>query len=405
MKWKNLIKVAFKSIMKNRMRSLLTVLGIIIGVGAVIALVSIGQGASASIEKQIAGLGSNLIMIFRGHARVSGVSFGAESHSTITLDDFKRLEKETTLLKGLSPTVRSGGQVIAGDKNWATSIMGVAPNYLEIRDWDLTKGDFITARDVLARRKVAVLGKTVATELFGEDDPVGQRIRIGNIPFQVIGVLKERGQGMGGQDQDDTILAPYTTVLYRMGDGKNINSMVASAVSTAKMDAAYEEIRKVLRESHKLIPGDDDDFNLRSQTDIIETATSVTGIMTAVLGAIAGVSLLVGGIGIMNIMLVSVTERTREIGIRLAIGARSGDILVQFLIEAVTLSLIGGIIGILSGIGLGKMIANLIKMSIIVNPAVVFGAFFFSGAVGIFFGFYPAMKASKLNPIDALHYE
>lgn len=405
MKWKNLIKVAFKSIMKNRMRSLLTVLGIIIGVGAVIALVSIGQGASASIEKQIAGLGSNLIMIFPGHARVGGVSFGAESHRTITLDDFKRLEKETTLLKGLSPTVRSGGQVIAGDKNWATSISGVAPNFLEIREWGLTKGEFISARDVLARRKVAVLGKTVATELYGDADPVGQRIRIGNIPFQVIGVLKERGQGMGGQDQDDTILAPYTTVLYRMSDGKSINTVVASAVSTAKMNAAYEEIRKILRAAHKLLPGDDDDFNLRSQTDIIETATNVTGIMTMVLGAIAGVSLLVGGIGIMNIMLVSVTERTREIGIRLAIGAREGDILVQFLIEAITLSMIGGVIGILSGIGLGKVIANLINMTIIVNPVVVFVAFFFSGAVGIFFGFYPAMKASKLNPIDALHYE
>lgn len=405
MKWKNLIKVALKSIMKNRMRSLLTVLGIIIGVGAVIALVSIGQGASASIEKQIAGLGSNLIMIFPGHIRVGGVSYGAQSHRTITLDDFKRLEKETRWLKAISPMVRSGGQVIAGEKNWATSINGVAPNYLDIREWGLAIGEFITTRDVLARRKVAVLGKTVATELYGDSDPVGQRIRIGNIPFQVIGVLKERGESMGGQDQDDTILAPYTTVLYRMSDGKSINTIMASAVSTDKMDVAYDEITKILREAHKLLPGDDNDFNVRSQTDIIETATNVTGIMTMVLGAIAGVSLLVGGIGIMNIMLVSVTERTREIGIRLAIGARSGDILVQFLIEAVTLSLIGGIIGILSGIGLGNMIAHFINMTSIVNPAVVFAAFFFSGAVGIFFGFYPAMKASKLNPIDALRYE
>ncbi|MCU0287633.1 MAG: ABC transporter permease [Acidobacteria bacterium] len=405
MKWKNLIKVALKSIMKNRMRSLLTVLGIIIGVGAVIALVSIGQGASASIEKQIAGLGSNLIMIFPGHTRVGGVSMGAQSRRTITMEDFKSLEKEARMLKAISPMVRSGGQVIAGDKNWATSVNGVAPNYLEIREWGMTKGEFFGARDVLARRKVAVLGKTVAAELFGEIDPVGQRIRIGNIPFQVMGVLKERGESMGGQDQDDVILAPFTTVLYRMSDGQSINAIMASAISVEKMDAAYDEITNILRTAHKLLPGDDDDFNVRSQTDIIETATNVTGIMTMVLGAIAGVSLLVGGIGIMNIMLVSVTERTREIGIRLAIGARGGDILVQFLIEAVTLSLFGGIIGILSGIGLGKMIANLINMSIIVNPVVVFGAFFFSGAVGIFFGFYPAMKASKLNPIDALRYE
>jgi putative ABC transport system permease protein len=258
---------------------------------------------------------------------------------------------------------------------------------------------------VLARRKVAVLGKTVVTQLFGDQDPVGQRIRIGNIPFLVIGTLTERGQGMGGQDQDDVILAPYTTVLYRMSDGKSINGIVVSAVSTGRMDAAYEEITKVLRASHKLLPDDEDDFNVRSQTDIIQTATGITGMMTMVLGAIAGVSLLVGGIGIMNIMLVSVTERTREIGIRLAIGARGGDILVQFLIEAVILSLIGGLIGILSGIGLGKIIAKLIDMSIIVDPMMVFIACFFSAAVGVFFGFYPAMKASKLNPIEALHYE
>jgi putative ABC transport system permease protein len=404
MKWRNLIKVALKSIMKNRMRSLLTVLGIIIGVAAVIALVSIGQGASASIEKQIAGLGSNLLMIFPGHSRVGGVSFGAESHRNLTLDDLKRVTQETTLLKGVSPVVRAGGQVVAADKNWATSIQGVDVNYLDIREWALEKGEFFATRDVLGRKKVAVLGKTVVTQLFGDQDPVGQRIRIRNIPFQVIGVLKERGQ-TGGQDQDDTILSPYTTVLYRMSDGKNLNTIMASAVSTEKMDFASAEIRRVLRASHKLNPGDDDDFNLRSQTDIVETATSITGMMTTVLGAIAGVSLLVGGIGIMNIMLVSVTERTREIGIRLAIGARGGDILVQFLIEAVILSMLGGIIGILSGIGLGRMVAKLINMSIIVDPVVVFVAFFFSGAVGIFFGFYPAMKASKLHPIDALRYE
>lgn len=405
MKWKNLIKVALKSIMKNRMRSLLTVLGIIIGVGAVIALVSIGQGASASIEKQISGLGSNLLMIFQGHRRTGGVSFGADSHRSLTLEDLKRLQQEAMLLKNISPVVRAGGQVIAGDKNWSTSVQGVSPNYLEIREWALSKGEFVSQRDVLSRRKVAVLGATVAKELFGVEDPVGQRIRIRNIPFLVIGVLKERGQSMGGQDQDDVILSPYTTVLYRMSDGKNISSIMTSAVSTEKMDSAQEEIKRILRSSHKLLPGDEDDFVVRSQTDIVETATSVTSMMTMVLGAIAGVSLLVGGIGIMNIMLVSVTERTREIGIRLAIGARGGDILIQFLIEAVILSMIGGIIGILSGVGIGKIIANLIDMSIIVDPLVVFVAFFFSGAVGVFFGFYPAMKASKMNPIDALRYE
>jgi len=391
--------------MKNRMRSLLTVLGIIIGVGAVIALVSIGQGASASIEKQISGLGSNLLMIFPGERRTGGVSYGAQSHRSITLDDYKRLEQETTLLKGISPMIRAGGQVIAGDKNWATNVSGVSPSYLEIRDWGMDKGEFITPRDVLSRRKVAVLGKTVAKELFGDQDPVGQRIRIRNIPFVVNGVLKERGQSVMGQDQDDVILSPYTTVLYRMSDGQNINTIMVSAISIEKMDAASEEIKSILRSAHKIQPGEDDDFNIRSQTDIVETATSVTGIMTMVLSAIAGVSLLVGGIGIMNIMLVSVTERTREIGIRLAIGARGGDILIQFLIEAVILSMLGGLIGILSGIGIGKLISNLINITTIVDPFIVFGAFFFSGAVGIFFGFYPAMKASRLNPIDALRYE
>lgn len=391
--------------MKNRMRSLLTVLGIIIGVAAVIALVSLGQGASASIQKQIAGLGSNLLMVFPGHSRVGGVSYGAESHVSITLDDFKRVQQDSTLFKAVSAMVRAGGQVIAGDKNWATSVNGVSPNYLEIREWELDRGEFFTDRDVAGKRKVAVLGKTVVTNLFGDQDPVGQRIRIRNIPFLVIGTLKERGQSMGGQDQDDVILAPYSTVLYRMSDGKNINAIMVSAVSTEKMDAASEELTKIMRASHRLKPGDDDDFNVRSQTDIVETATTVMGTMTMVLGAIAGVSLLVGGIGIMNIMLVSVTERTREIGIRLAIGARSSDILTQFLIEAVTLSMIGGLIGILSGIGLGRMVAKLIDLSIIVDPLIVVTAVGFSGAVGIFFGFYPAMKAAKLNPIDALRYE
>jgi len=406
MKWKNLIKVALKSILKNRMRSLLTVLGIIIGVGAVIALVSLGQGASDSIQKQISGLGTNLLMIFPGHTSRGGVSFGAQSHASITLEDYKRLKEiSPQFIKGMSPQIRAGGQVIAGDRNWSTTAQGVSENFLEIRDWAMEKGEFISNRDVMARKKVAVLGKTVVDQLFPDQDPVGQRIRIRNIPFTVIGVLKERGQSMGGQDQDDTILAPWTTVFYRMTDGTSINTIMASAVSTEKMDAASDEIKRVLRDSHKIEYGEDDDFNVRSQTDIVETATNVMGTMTMVLGAIAGVSLLVGGIGIMNIMLVSVTERTREIGIRLAIGARGGDILTQFLIEAVILSSLGGIVGILSGVGLGKLVGNMINMSISVQPHVVFIAFFFSGAVGVFFGFYPAMKASKLNPIDALRYE
>jgi len=404
MKWKNLIKVAFKSILKNRMRSFLTILGIVIGVGAVIALVAIGQGASADIEGEISSLGTNMLIIRSGSTRTGGVSRGASSLNTLRMDDVKKLEEEATLLQYVSPIINAAGQVIAAGKNWSSSVQGVSTSYLEIRDWTLEKGIFFTDRDIRSRRKVAVLGKTVVEELFGEQDPIGAKIRIRNVPFTVIGVLSEKGQSMMG-DQDDVILAPSTTVLYRMSDGLTVNTIMVSAVSAAQMDAALEEATRLIREEHKLKPGEDDDFSIRSQTDIISRVTSVTGIMTMLLGAIAGVSLLVGGIGIMNIMLVSVTERTKEIGIRMAIGARAGDVLSQFLIEAVILSMLGGIIGILLGIGLGKLVSSLINSSLLVDPFIAFIAFVFSGAVGVFFGLYPARKASRLNPIDALHYE
>jgi putative ABC transport system permease protein len=404
MKWKNLIKVAFKSILKNRMRSFLTILGIVIGVGAVIALVAIGQGASADIEGEISSLGTNMLIIRSGSTRTGGVSRGASSLNTLRMDDAKKLEEEATLLQYVSPIINAAGQVIAAGKNWSTSVQGVSTSYLEIRDWTLEKGIFFTDRDIRSRRKVAVLGKTVVEELFGEQDPIGAKIRIRNVPFTVIGVLSEKGQSMMG-DQDDVILAPSTTVLYRMSDGLTVNTIMVSAVSAAQMDAAQEEATRLIREEHKLKPGEDDDFFIRSQTDIISRVTNVTGILTMLLGAIAGVSLLVGGIGIMNIMLVSVTERTKEIGIRMAVGARAGDVLSQFLIEAIILSMLGGIIGIILGIGLGKMVSSLINSSLLVDPFIAFIAFVFSGAVGVFFGLYPARKASKLNPIDALHYE
>ncbi len=404
MKWKNLIKVAFKSILKNRMRSLLTMLGIIIGVGAVIALVAIGQGASADIEGQISDLGTNLLIIMPGSTGTGGVSHGAASLNTLTMGDVKKLKEEATLMQNVSPVINAPGQVIAAGRNWATSVQGVSPNYLEIRDWSLEKGSFFTQRDVRSRKKVAVLGKSVVDELFGEQDPLGAKIRIRNIPFTIIGVLTEKGQSMMG-DQDDVILAPAATVLYRMSDGRTVNTIMASATSVDEMDATIKEASKLLRQEHRLRPGDNDDFMIRSQTEFIQAITGITTMLTMLLGAIAGVSLLVGGIGIMNIMLVSVTERTKEIGIRLSIGARAGDILVQFLIEAVILSMLGGMIGILMGIGLGKMISGLINSSLIIDPFITFFAFFFSGAVGVFFGFYPARKASKLNPIDALHFE
>jgi putative ABC transport system permease protein len=405
MKWKNLIKVAMQSILRHRMRSFLTMLGIIIGVGAVIALVSIGNGAQAQIENQIASLGTNLLMIMPWNEQRRSVSQGAGNMNTLTLDDVEAIQKKATLLQAISPDVRVNGQIIAGARNWSTSIEGVSDTYLTIRNWSLDQGSFFTDRDLKSRNKVAVLGKTVVDQLFPDQSPLGTSIRIGNVPFKVIGVLTAKGQSANGRDQDDLILTPATTAYYRLGGSRRPLTMMASVISKDQMPAAQEEIRQILREAHKLRAGDDDNFSIRSQTDIVETATSVTGMLTLLLGSIAGVSLVVGGIGIMNIMLVSVTERTREIGIRLAIGARGSDVLTQFLIEAVILSLFGGIIGILAGIGTGYGLGQMINMPIVVEPLIITVAFLFSGAVGVFFGFYPARKAAALDPIVALRYE
>jgi putative ABC transport system permease protein len=405
MKLDNLIKIAFKSIGKNRMRSVLTMLGIIIGVGAVIIMVSIGKGTQVDIEKRITSLGTNLLMVVPGSARFRGVRNGAGSLHTLTMKDVEKLKKEATLLKSVSPVIRTSGQAIAGGKNWQTSITGVSPDYLNIRNMHMKEGTFFNERDVQTKRKVAVLGKTVADELFGNESPLDKRIQIGKVPFTVIGLLEPMGQGPMGNDEDDVILAPSTTVLYRMSDGKTVNMIMASTASSDLMDQAQTQIENLLRASHHLSAGEPDDFHIRNQTDIIQTATSITGFLTMLLGAIAGVSLLVGGIGIMNIMLVSVTERTKEIGIRLAIGARSNDVLVQFLVEAMILSLLGGIIGIIFGISVGKLIGIVASITVVIDPLIVFIAFIFSGTVGIFFGFYPARKASRMNPIDALHYE
>jgi putative ABC transport system permease protein len=405
MKAGNLIKVAFKSIAKNRMRSALTMLGIIIGVGAVIIMVSIGKGTQVDIENRISSLGTNLLMVVPGSAKSRGVRGGAGSLATLTMEDVEKLERESALLKSVSPVIRVSKQVIAGGENWQTSVEGVSPDYGDIRDWHVEEGTFFSVRDEKVKQKVAVLGKTVSEELFGEESPLGKKIRIGNIPFTVIGLMEKKGQSGMGNDQDDVILAPSTTVLYRMSDGETVNMIMASAQSIEDMEKAEAEMEILLRASHRLGKGEENDFHIRNQTDIIETASSVTGFLTVLLGSIAGVSLLVGGIGIMNIMLVSVTERTREIGIRLAVGARSADVLVQFLIEAVILSLFGGAIGILVGIGFGKIIGTLAGLTVVIDPLVIIIAFVFSGAVGIFFGFYPAKKASLMNPIDALHYE
>ena len=405
MQWNKLIRLALQSISRNPMRSLLTMLGIIIGVGSVICLVALGQGSQKDIEGQVASLGTNLIIVLPGSSMSGGVRGGAGSLDSLTMRDVDILRDKTNLLQGVSPEIRVQDQVVAGSNNWNTTINGVDPDFLQIRNLEMASGRFFTAQEIQSRAKVAILGQTVADELFPDQDPVGARLRVRNVPFQVIGLLKEKGSSAMGQDQDDLILAPSTTILYRLGDGKSLHGIVASAISAEQMDQAKEQITKTLRSAHRLGNEQVSDFHLHDQTQINQMATSVTGTLTLLLSSIAGVSLLVGGIGIMNIMLVSVTERTREIGIRLAIGARPVDILTQFLIEAGILSLLGGLFGILLGLTSAGGVGHLLGISVVVDPWIIAVAVLFTAAVGIFFGFYPARKAAALNPIDALRYE
>jgi len=405
MKWRKLVKVAFQSILKNRMRSLLTTLGMIIGVASVISLLALGKGSQEDIKKQVASLGTNMIIVHPSSTFSGGVRGGSGSLATLTMDDVESLREQTDLIRYVSPDVRLSEQIISGKNNWNTNVNGVSVDYLDIRNYVLSSGSFFTSRDIKAKSKVAVLGNTVVNELFPGQDPVGTRIRIRNVPFTVIGTLESKGQSSMGMDQDDIVLIPDATALYRLSDGKTIRAVVVSAVSEEKMTEAQDRVTEILRRNHKLKEGEEDDFHISNQTEIISMAGKVTGTLTALLSAIAGVSLLVGGIGIMNIMLVSVTERTREIGIRMAIGARGTDILVQFLIEAVILSLIGGVIGILAGLGIAYGIGAAMGATVLVSPAIVFLAVAFTAGVGVFFGFYPARKAANLNPIEALRYE
>jgi len=405
MKWNRIQKIALQSITKNKMRSILTSLGIIIGVCSVIVMVAVGQGSQAQIEKQINSMGTNLLMVFPSSSKQGGVSRGAGSFNKMKITDCEAIKESAEHVQYVSASVREGGQIIGGTGNWSTTVEGVSEDFLGIKSWELSSGEFFTAKDVKYKKKVAVLGQTIVDELFADIDPVGQRIRINSTPFTVVGVLKEKGEDSRGTDQDDTILAPATTVLTRLKGKDKINMIYVSATSTDDMEIAQTEVEDILRTEHKIDFEEEDDFQVRSQTEIIEMASETSQTLTLLLGAIAGVSLIVGGIGIMNIMLVSVTERTREIGIRLSIGARSRDVLTQFLAEAITLSLIGGLIGILLAFGISLFMNKFTSIYTVIDPAIVMLSMAFSAAVGIFFGYYPARKAANLNPIDALRYE
>ena len=401
----NILLSAFRALRRNGMRSFLTALGIIIGVGAVITMLAIGQGAEYSVEQQISALGTNVLIVLPGAQQTGGIRIGAGTATTLTDDDAVAILKECPAVAFVSPGTRSGGQVIAGNMNWSTGIEGTGADYLEIRKWGVDYGDFYTDQDIKSATKVCVLGQTVADNLFPDGNAVGQTIRIRNVPFKILGVLSKKGQNAMGQDQDDIILAPYTSVARRLSWFPNLRQILVSATDPASIPVAQSQITELLRMRHKIAPYEADDFTIRNQADLVTAATATTNILTVLLAAIASVSLLVGGIGIMNIMLVSVTERTREIGIRMSVGARSKDILTQFLIEALVLSLLGGITGIIIGIAGAQIISSIQKWPTIITPLSVFLSFGFSLAIGIFFGFYPARKAAQLNPIDALRYE
>ncbi|HXV64376.1 MAG TPA: ABC transporter permease [Vicinamibacteria bacterium] len=405
MKARVLTKVAAQSILKNKMRTLLTMLGVIIGVGAVIVMVAIGEGAKRRIAEQVASLGTNMIVITPGEMRLSGVSQGGSTSNRLRLEDALVLEREATLLSAVSPVVVTRGQVIGGQGNWRTSTQGVSTEYPIIRNWSLESGVFFGENDVRTMRKSAVIGKTVADNLFPGQDPVGERIQIRSVPFQIVGVLSRKGQTPEGIDQDDVILAPYTTVQTRLSGRSWIPQILASTYSPQDVPDAQDEIRLILREAHELPPFSEDDFAIRNQSDIASAAESTTEVMTLLLSAIASISLLVGGIGIMNIMLVSVTERTREIGLRMAIGARGSDVLKQFLVESVVVSTLGGLIGVAVGYGSALLVGRIAGWSIAISPATTLLALVFAGAVGVFFGLYPARRAAALNPIEALRYE
>ncbi len=400
----NITIVGLKAISRNKLRSFLTMLGIVIGVACVIAVVAIGAGATKSVENTINSLGTNYIMLFPGAATQSGARIFT-GQSTLTADDADALKAECPSVAYVSPTVRTAGQIVAGELNWGTSIQGVSTDYPLIRSWNVAQGAFFTDADVKAAVKVAVLGQTTVENLFPNSDAVGQIVRIKNVPFKVVGVLEKKGGNMMGQDQDDTIVAPYTTVMKRLSGKTRIDMIQVSAAASDQVQEAQTCISTVLMQRHRIPPGGDPDFMMRSQEEIAQTQAQSMGTLKNLLLIIAGVSLFVGGIGIMNIMLVSVTERTREIGIRMAIGAKGRHVLLQFLFEAITLAIVGGVLGVGLGFGVSMLVRRLAGWPIVVSFESIALSFGVAAFVGIFFGFYPARKAARLDPIDALRYE
>jgi putative ABC transport system permease protein len=387
------------------MRSMLTALGIIIGVASVVAMVAVGNGAQARITSQVSALGQNLLTVFAGSKKSGGVNSGLGSASAITLADAEAIQREVPDVAAVSPEVSVTAQAIANGRNWSTTVVGESPDYLIIRDWKLAAGSMFNGSDIRSAAKIAVIGSKTANELFGPLNPVGQSVRIGNIPFTIIGLLESKGAGMGGANQDDRILIPYTTAMKRLTGDRYLRSVNVEIRSADRMDIAQQQITNLLRQRHRLTSDQSDDFNIFNQKEIADTVNSISKIITLLLGSIAGISLVVGGIGIMNIMLVSVTERTREIGIRIAVGAQPGDIRLQFLIEAVTLSLLGGLIGVLCGVGASHLVGMFADFKAVVSSGSIILAFGVSSVIGIFFGFYPAHKAAALDPIVALRYE
>ena len=402
------LRLALRALMVNKMRSSLTMLGIIIGVSAVIAMIAVGSGAKQRIAEQIASMGSNLLIVLSGSSSSGGLRFGSGTVPTLTADDAKAMLLEIPSIKHVAPSLSGVAQVVFGNQNWSTIVNGTTPEVLYIRDWPLSSGRPFTQQDIDGATKVCLIGKTVVDILFGGIDPIDQVIRIKNVPFTVIGVLVSKGQSTRGQDQDDTIIVPLTTAqkrLFGMQFPGMVRMMLVQAREPEVMQEVENQINDLLRQRHRIQPNQDNDFTVRNLTEIMSTAEQSASVMSLLLGAIASISLIVGGIGIMNIMLVSVTERTREIGIRIAVGAKGRDILLQFLIESLVLSLIGGTVGIGIGVVGTLVLSSFTQWPILFSIEAILLAFFFSGSVGVFFGFYPARKASMLNPIEALRYE